>query len=114
MKTGSRLISNMRAFRKLQNECTSGQVLPPSRVRFDGESGSLWATTDGASTTISYSLLRQGLSQSQLQWLLQWISCAKFLELSLDLTSLRGRPLYPPLLQPNRVLTWQEISILNV
>src|ERR1700678_4147618 len=111
--TGLRRISTTRAFRKLQSECTSGVVSLPSRVRCVDEFGYPWGTTDGASIIISSSLLLQELSQSQLRWLLQWISCAKFLELVLDLTSLHGQLLLAPSQLLWSPLTWQETTILN-
>jgi hypothetical protein len=104
----------MQDFLKLQNECISGQVSPPSQVRLDAEFGLIWDTFDGAATiTLSLSLLQE-LSRSQLQWLLEWICYAKSLESRLDLTLLPGPLLLQRLRNQEILLNLMANIILSV
>jgi hypothetical protein len=63
--TGSRRISNMQDFQKLQDECISGLVSLPSRVHLGEESGCQWVITDGALTITSYLWLLRELFLNQ-------------------------------------------------
>src|SRR5882724_11315532 len=113
MKIGSRRILTMQDFQKLQDECTSGPVWLPLRVHLDDESGFQWVTTAGVLTIILSLWLLRELSPNKLQWLLRWISSAKFLGFRLDQISSHGLHLYPLLPLPWNHLTWQETIILN-